>query len=266
MPAERRWSKFWWQDWQREPSLRMCSMAARGLWMELLCLAHDGQPYGHITVNGRAPTPKQIAGIASAPEKEVSAWLRELEDAGVFSRTDDGVIFCRRMLRDREASEAGREAIGKRWGNNTPAMKEPNRKGKRKPNSTPNRDGNRKPTGDPNSLEAEADSEAESPQPPLPGGPPPDPHNCIEDGTGREIVGGHYWRPVWGMVCDAARIGEERENSDAAPVRRWLQAGIPPDDFLPVLRKCAARAGYEPPRTLAYFDRAVMEKRRETAQ
>ena len=105
----------------------------------------------------------------------------------------------------------------------------------------------------------------ETPQPPLPGGPPPDPHNCIEDGTGREIVGGHYWRPVWGLVCDAARIGEERENSDAAPVRRWLQAGIPPDDFLPVLRKCAARAGYEPPRTLAYFDRAVMEKRRETA-
>lgn len=104
-----RWSKFWWQDWQRDPALRMCSLAARGLWMELLCVAHEGDPYGHVTVNGRPLMNRQIATIAGVTEKEATKLLAELELGGVFSRTDDGVIFSRRMVRDREASEVARQ-------------------------------------------------------------------------------------------------------------------------------------------------------------
>lgn len=114
--SRHRWSKFWWQDWQREPSLRMCSLAARGFWMELLCVAHEGDPYGHITVNGRAPTNRQLSGVAGVSEAEATKLLRELEDAGVFSRDDGGVIFCRRMVRDKATSEVARE-FGKTGGN-----------------------------------------------------------------------------------------------------------------------------------------------------
>lgn len=103
--SRNRWSKFWWQDWQRDPALRSCGLAARGLWMELLCLAHEGEPYGHVVINGRAATNMQIAKIVGHPEKDIAKLLHELEYAGAFSRTDQGVIYSRRMVRDKEISD-----------------------------------------------------------------------------------------------------------------------------------------------------------------
>jgi hypothetical protein len=151
-----RWSKFWWQDWQSDPALRMCGLAAQGLWMRLLCVMHEAEPVGHLLVNGRQPTVKQVAALAAAPEKDVALLMRELEEAGVYSRTDDGVIYCRRMVRDAAVSDAGREHINKRWNSHNPNSQ---------PNTPPNRVAKRKPNGEarspPNTLEAEAESEAE---------------------------------------------------------------------------------------------------------
>ena len=44
MSNGQRWSKFWWGDWQNDKALRLCSIGARGLWMEMLCIAHEGEP------------------------------------------------------------------------------------------------------------------------------------------------------------------------------------------------------------------------------
>jgi hypothetical protein len=155
--SNHRFSKFYWQDWHGEPTLEMCSLAARGLWMELLCLAHTGAPYGHVTLGGEPATTKQISKYARTSEKEVAALIAELERFKVFDRTDSGVIFSRRMVSDGHKSEEGAEAAKKRW--------------KNKPN--PNGSGNGKDTGKavarpygppkqiPNTLEAEAEAEAE---------------------------------------------------------------------------------------------------------
>lgn len=111
-----RWVKFWPQDWHGDKALRTCSMAARGLWMELLCIAHDGTPYGHVTINGRPASARQIANIAGIPERDAVKWLGELEDAGVFSRSDDGCIYSRRMVRDKAQRDEG-AANGRKGGN-----------------------------------------------------------------------------------------------------------------------------------------------------
>ena len=113
--SNHRYSKFWWQDWQRDGALRMCSLAARGLWMDILCLAHDGIPTGHVTVNGKAPSNRQLAAIVGTTEKETAKLLNELEDAGVFSRTSAGIIFSRRMVRDAALSVEGEKNANKRW-------------------------------------------------------------------------------------------------------------------------------------------------------
>jgi 5-methylcytosine-specific restriction endonuclease McrA len=115
-----RWSKFWWQDHRNETALRVCSLAARGLWVEMLCVAHKADPVGYVTVNGLAPSVRNLANIVGAQEREVKKLLAELEDAGVFSRTDDGVIYSRRMVREASAeAEAGEawRAYGKNGGN-----------------------------------------------------------------------------------------------------------------------------------------------------
>jgi hypothetical protein len=116
MTERLRWMKFWPADWTRDPALRMCSLAARGLWIELLAVAHEAEPYGHVLVSGRAPSVRQIAAIASSTERDVAKLVKELEEAGVFSRTEAGVIYSRRMVRDNAAREDARQ-FGKLGGN-----------------------------------------------------------------------------------------------------------------------------------------------------
>ena len=104
-----RWSKFWWQDYERDPLLRSCSLAAQGLWMRMLCFMHEGNPYGHLILNGVSPSQKRLAAMVGKSEREVNTVLKELEEAGVFSRTEDGVIWSRRLVRDKAASDKGRD-------------------------------------------------------------------------------------------------------------------------------------------------------------
>lgn len=115
------WLKFWPADWQSDPSLRMVTLAARGLWIELLSVMHDAVPYGHLLVNGVQPNPKQIAAmVGAATASQIAKLLHELEDAGVFSRTEDGTIYSRRMVRDNVTREKSRD-FGRQGGN--PALK-----------------------------------------------------------------------------------------------------------------------------------------------
>ena len=115
-----RWLKFWPQDWEGDASLRACSLAAQGMWMRVICIMHRAEEYGHLTLNGRPPSAKQLALMIGATERETAKLMAELEDAGVFSRTEAGAIFSRRMLRDKASAEEAREH-GRRGGN--PALK-----------------------------------------------------------------------------------------------------------------------------------------------
>lgn len=105
--------QFYPGDWRRDMALQSCSVAARGLWVDLLCIAHECEPYGHLMVNGRAMTPAHIARHTGLTERECAKLIAELDSAGVLSRTDDGVIYSRRMVRDEERrnrrAEGGKE-------------------------------------------------------------------------------------------------------------------------------------------------------------
>lgn len=118
MAAEKRqpWMKWYPADWRADPALRMCSFAAQGLWIAMLGVMHEAEPYGHLLVNGRAPTARQLSGLLGGTEKEIAGLLQELDEAGVFSRDDEGVIYSRRMVRDKAKADADREN-GKRGGN-----------------------------------------------------------------------------------------------------------------------------------------------------
>ncbi len=162
-----RYIKFWPQDHQREPSLRMCSLAARGFWVELLAIAHDADPYGHVLVNGRAPEARELALIVGCGEKDAKRYLDELEKAGVFSRTAAGVIVSRRMVRDHDVSELGRKNKIKGLAvNDSSDGDAPSRVEDEHPSSPPSRGPKREAARGPSSLysvsESEADTESES--------------------------------------------------------------------------------------------------------
>ncbi|WP_423197875.1 Bacteriophage T5 Orf172 DNA-binding domain-containing protein [Cupriavidus sp. H19C3] len=101
--------QFYPADWRKDTALQGCSLLARGLWHEMLCLMHECEPYGHLAVNGKPMKPSQIARLVGISEKEYSRVLAELVDAGVPSMTDDGCIFSRRMVRDEGVRNARAE-------------------------------------------------------------------------------------------------------------------------------------------------------------
>ncbi len=110
------WMKFSTADWRSDPRLRMCGLASRGLWMEMIALLHEADPYGHLLVTGKPPTDTQLAMLAGAPSEQIPELLGELESAGVFSRTGKGVIYSRRMTRDEKKRTTARKN-GKSGGN-----------------------------------------------------------------------------------------------------------------------------------------------------
>ena len=110
--------QFYPADWRKDAALQSCSVAAQGLWINLLCISHECEPYGHMVVNGKPMTNAQISRLVGLSVKECDKLVGELEDAGVASRSADGALFSRRMVKDeglRNVRAAGGEG-GKNFG------------------------------------------------------------------------------------------------------------------------------------------------------
>jgi hypothetical protein len=102
----------------------MCSYAARGLWIDILTLMFESNYQGFLLVEGVPPTPKQLAALLGSSEGELKRLLGELAKANIYSTTGskvpgdvaalipegvpDGVMFSRRMLRDRAKGDRDR--------------------------------------------------------------------------------------------------------------------------------------------------------------
>lgn len=71
--------------------------------MDMISIMHQGNPYGHLTVSNKPMSTDALARIVGATPEETNRLLSELEDVGIFSRTEEGVIYCRRMVRDNRA-------------------------------------------------------------------------------------------------------------------------------------------------------------------
>lgn len=110
--------KFYPSDWRADPALRSCTIAARGLWVEMLAIMHEAEPYGSLLINGARVDKKRLAALAGVREAECSVLMLELEGFGVFSRDEDGTIYSRRMRRDAAKAIKDKEN-GKKGGNPT---------------------------------------------------------------------------------------------------------------------------------------------------
>jgi hypothetical protein len=112
-----RWGKFYWSDWADDPALALCSLAAQGLWMRLLCIAAQGTPYGHVTVNGKPPSMDDLAKLIRPKPKPatVARLIAELQRRGVVERDACGCLVSRRMESDGKLAGIRAEAAKARW-------------------------------------------------------------------------------------------------------------------------------------------------------
>jgi hypothetical protein len=105
--------QFYPGDWRKAPDVQSLTLAARGLWIEMICMMHESAPRGYLELNGRPVSDSQLARMTGSTVEEITLLLSELEGSGVFSRDARGVIYCRRVSRDEYIrqirSEAGKK-------------------------------------------------------------------------------------------------------------------------------------------------------------
>lgn len=107
--------QFYTGDWLKDPALSMCSPATRGIWMDILCAAHELARSGQIT-----GTPDQLARICRCTAADLIAAVNELQATGtadVRERRGVYTITNRRMRRAWLEKEDARARQQKRRGN-----------------------------------------------------------------------------------------------------------------------------------------------------
>lgn len=131
-------------DYLEDEALKLCSLAAQGLWMRMLCRMWFSPTRGVLLrPNGLQADEGHIGVWEGVALKEVQGLLRELETEEVFSRREeDGAVYSRRMVRDEKIrqlrAESGAKG-GKQTGSKTPS--EPKAKPQAKPKQTGKQNG-----------------------------------------------------------------------------------------------------------------------------
>jgi len=101
--------QFYTGDWMKDANLRGCSLAARGLWIDILCLMFDAEQKGVLRSNSVPWTAQKVVkSVAGARARN----LAELIKNGVARvARKDGAMYSKRMIRDelkrRHKAQAG---------------------------------------------------------------------------------------------------------------------------------------------------------------
>ncbi len=164
MPRDHRPSfQFYPGDWLKDPDLRRCSPAARGVWIDVLCLMFECEPRGLLTTNGKPWSVEEVSKILAGASALLEVSLRELIDKGVCDLDPDtGAIMSRRMVRD-EALRQERALSGRKGGLAKQTASKPPTKSEAKPQAK------RKQKGSSSSSSSSSSSESKDiPPTPLP--------------------------------------------------------------------------------------------------
>lgn len=109
--------QFYPADWRKDPGVQALGYFERGVWFELLCLMHETEPRGLLTLNGKAMPEEAVSQALGLPQAKVRATIEKIVDYGVASVDETtGALMCRRMVRDERIRTVRTEA-GKKGGN-----------------------------------------------------------------------------------------------------------------------------------------------------
>ena len=111
---------FYTGDWLKDPAVRCCSLEARGLWIEMLCLMYESPQRGYLSLaNGEGVSDVQLSRMVGASVEDIKRITGELRACGVFSETDSGIKYSRRMVSDElvraDKSKAGKKGMESRY-------------------------------------------------------------------------------------------------------------------------------------------------------
>ena len=119
--------QFYPGDWRKDPGVQSLSYHDRGVWFEMLCLMHESEQRGRLTLNGASMPEDALARLLGVPQQLLHTTISTLIKFGVCSwDPESGCLLNRRMVRDEEIRQS--RAAGGRLGGGNPNFKkgEPN--------------------------------------------------------------------------------------------------------------------------------------------
>jgi hypothetical protein len=107
------WMRFHTRDWLDNKELRRCSASARAILADLMCLAHEGEPYGHLADKVGPLTVKYMASRCVVTTGQFLKAIAELTKHERIKTAESGALFVERMVEDEELrlkmAEGGRK-------------------------------------------------------------------------------------------------------------------------------------------------------------
>lgn len=216
------WAQWDFEAWETDPELVLCSFGAQALWMRLLCIAWKND--GYVLVAGQSPSAEDLAFLFRQKIEDVEKWLEELERRRVFSRKGwagaEGVIFSRRMVREKIIREAAR-INGAKGGNPALTSGESSERkspvdGRERPASKPRKQ-REKAEGVNLEIEREIEIEIESESRANPEKP-----ETPENRAGWDSL--EYRGDTLRTVFEAEKAGEKRTDPEGRKGEAWFMA------------------------------------------
>jgi hypothetical protein len=103
---------FYPKDWLTDFALQSCSLEARAIWINMLCIMFGAPNRGVLAFADGTPwTDQKIAEAVGGDVARNMELIAELLSNGVAHRNSRGAIFCRRMVRDEEERKQSRKRM-----------------------------------------------------------------------------------------------------------------------------------------------------------
>ena len=120
---------FYFDNWRKAPEIRALDLDVRMIWFEMLGFMWESTKRGYLTLNGNPVITPVISKMIGVDINVLERAIQQMEQFNVFSRSDDGTIFCRKMVRDEEIrakkSIAGKVGMKKRYEKNNGSVISP---------------------------------------------------------------------------------------------------------------------------------------------
>lgn len=261
----KRATRWWWSDWMGDLGLRKASLAARGLWIDMLAIMSSEEPIGYLTDGGQPMSDIQLSRLVGSTPAEVRTLLDELDRLHIFSRTKGGLLYCRRIVRDEINARKNRDN-GKKGGNPALLTKRSSARGNPPPDNPPDNDRLKRAPGIP-LLKKERippPSSSTTPAPAPAEGPPGGGGGSSDEGGGVAPQADALLAQVESLVAGIHGQDRRRHRGDLAVVEGWLAAGIEAHQALTAVSAVAgaeAEKGHAQPTSLGFYDRAVRDGR-----
>lgn len=85
-------------DWLKDPELQSCSLAARGAWIDIVCLMSQCKPFGMLATDGDPWDEERLARALRGCDNSVTGAIEELKSSGVLKQNSRGFFYSKRLV------------------------------------------------------------------------------------------------------------------------------------------------------------------------